>query len=115
MTIGNPYKRIYIGGKLKKEHRLLMEIKLGRKLNLNEVVHHKNGDKKDNRLRNLEVMDKKKHSKLHINNKLFKLEKFVRKGFWLSENNKKDIELEAKKYKTESALVRHIINSWFSK
>jgi len=46
-------------------HRVVMENHLGRTLQSQEVVHHINGDKKDNRVANLEVMTKAKHSVLH--------------------------------------------------
>ena len=47
------------------EHRVIMEEALGFKLSNEFVVHHINGNKKDNRLENLAVMTCKAHSMLH--------------------------------------------------
>lgn len=46
-------------------HRVVVENFLGRLLNSNEVVHHINGNKKDNRIENLQVCDFKQHVKSH--------------------------------------------------
>jgi hypothetical protein len=47
------------------EHRLIAENIIGRRLEMNEIVHHKNGKRWDNRPENLEVMDKNDHARLH--------------------------------------------------
>lgn len=46
-------------------HRVVMENHLGRVLNRNEVVHHKNHNKNDNRVENLEVFDASEHCRKH--------------------------------------------------
>lgn len=48
-----------------KEHRLIMEAYLGRRLDKDEVVHHINGIRSDNRLENLQVMTRGEHSRYH--------------------------------------------------
>lgn len=46
-------------------HRKIMEEFLGRELLTSEQIHHKNGNKKDNRIENLELMTNSEHQKLH--------------------------------------------------
>jgi len=46
------------------EHRLVAEQMIERPLKKNEVVHHINGKRWDNRKENLQVMDKVEHSKI---------------------------------------------------
>jgi hypothetical protein len=46
-------------------HRVLVENYLGRYLEYNETVHHKDGNKQHDDLDNLEVLTRSEHAKLH--------------------------------------------------
>lgn len=47
-------------------HTVVMERAIGRYLKDNEVVHHENHNRKDNRLENLVLMDKHEHCSMHM-------------------------------------------------
>lgn len=60
------YIRVRENGKYYYEHRLIAEKKiLKRKLKKNEVVHHIDGNRENNSVKNLVVMIKNEHDRLH--------------------------------------------------
>jgi hypothetical protein len=61
------YILVRVDGEYKREHRVIMEQYLGRKLNNEEVIHHINGDITDNRIENLSLMKggQSQHASMH--------------------------------------------------
>ena len=68
------YKAVKRNGRKQDEHRLVMEEHLGRKLKPQEVVHHIDGDKSNNKLSNLALFPTKSaHTKYHHENGDYRL------------------------------------------
>lgn len=59
------YKRILINKTYRHEHIEIIEKHIGRKITKGEVVHHKDGNKLNNDLSNLQLMARGDHTRLH--------------------------------------------------
>lgn len=68
--IRSGYIYIWIDDDYIAEHTHVMQQHIGRKLTPDEVVHHKNRDRGDNRLENLELMTKRDHALEHTAERL---------------------------------------------
>jgi hypothetical protein len=106
------YRKMRVDGIQVSVHRYLMEQHLGRSLLSNELVHHINGDRYDNRLENLEVQSPKQHSREHNLGRKHSAEtrakmsaahigRQYRKGFVHPEETKKKISESVKKTRRE--------------
>ena len=89
------YIQIRIGGKCVRQHRHVMEVFLGRKLDPKEDVHHINGIKTDNRVENLQVINHADHTRI-TNNREYK------KGYKL------DLSYDARRARAERMKVNRI-------
>jgi len=103
------YSIIYINKVYLREHRYVIEQFLNRKLEKNEVVHHLNGIRTDNRIENLQVMDKIKHSQLR--NKIIKprVKKEPRKVCAVTMLEKLEAELRAVADKNNRSMSAQIV------
>lgn len=69
------YKQLKINGVPIYEHRHVMELHLGRKLLPDEIVHHKDRDRRNNNINNLELTTHSQHAKdHHKRNELHKID-----------------------------------------
>lgn len=73
----NGYFRYTIGRKHFKRSRVVVQLYLNKKLEFWEIVHHKDGNRENDNLDNLEIIDTKNfnhHSSLHHAGKHYKLQ-----------------------------------------
>jgi hypothetical protein len=60
-----PYKTIRVGSRVTREHRVVIEEIIGRRLIPNELVHHINGNGLDNQIENLAIVTPVEHYEIH--------------------------------------------------
>lgn len=116
------YRLINIGiGKYELEHRVEMEKYIGRKLRKEEIVHHVNENRLDNRIENLKIMTPGEHSRLHMTGfkvsaeTIEKLKK-IRAGTnqkechqqWKSEITEESIQLALANHRTQKEAAAYL-------
>ena len=62
------YRIVSEQGNHYKEHRRIVEDFIGRKLDASEIIHHKDGNRLNNNISNLQIMSRSTHAKLEWKN-----------------------------------------------
>lgn len=106
------YRVISVNNKRIREHRYVMEQHLDRKLRPGEVIHHKNGDKLDNRLDNLELTTLEAHTSHHhtgrvVSESARKKSGDARRGQVISQEQRQKISESLKRYFANHTHWRH--------
>ena len=84
-----------MNGRLIDRHRYVMEQYLGRELLPEEIVHHINGDKQDDRIENLKLTTRSVHSKGHVTDEHVNQLRALKKVRGANHGNAKLVEHEA--------------------
>lgn len=92
VMVWNVEERRYI-----REHRMIIEKHLGRKLLKTEHIHHKNGIKTDNRLSNLILISPQQHIRLGWENGTYKNVGNILRDKWRKGIMEKSIKTQFKK------------------
>lgn len=102
------YKALKVNGKRIDEHRHVMQLHLGRQLDKNEVVRHRNGDTRDNRIENLYLITRQQQVEEQIASKQFyarSLEGIERKKLGIKKVRKQSPKKKVVKPKITSAKI----------
>lgn len=95
--------RLFPKKKFVYQHRRVMAEDLNRKLSKFEIVHHKNHDGYDNRIENLEILDRREHAKIHHEGK----RRSLRVRLKMSISAKKRCTIEWKKAVSKRVTQQH--------